>query len=39
MDIKVSPITPRLQNMDYLDSSGLALYAITAVDWLEPRIQ
>ena len=36
LDVEVSPITPRLQNVEYHDSSGLALYAITAVDWLEP---
>ena len=39
LDVKVSPITPRLQNTKYHDSSGLVLHAITAVDWLEPRIQ
>ena len=40
MDVEVSLITPRLQNTEYHDScSGLALYAITAVDWLEPQIQ
>ena len=39
LDVDVSPITPKLQNTEYCDSSGLALHAKTAVDWLKLQIQ
>ena len=39
LDIKVSPITSQQQNTDDCNSSALELHAITAVDWLEWRMQ
>ena len=39
LDIEVSPITSQQQNMDDRDSPALELHVITAVDWLEPRMQ
>ena len=40
IDIEVSaPIISQQQNTDDHDSPALELHAITAVDWLEPRLQ
>ena len=39
LDVKVSPITSQQQNTDDRDSPALELHAITAVDWLERRMQ
>ena len=39
LDVEVSPITSQQQNTDDRDSPALELHAITAVDWLEWRMQ
>ena len=39
LDVEVSPITSQQQNTDDRDSPALELHAITAVDWLERRMQ
>ena len=39
LDVKGSPTTSQQQNTDDCDSPALVLHAITAVDWLEQRMQ
>ena len=39
LDVEVSPITSQQQNTYDRDSPALELHAITAVDWLELRMQ
>ena len=39
LDVEVSPITSQQQNTDDRDCPALELRAITAVDWLERRMQ